>query len=296
MKTPVFTGSCTAIVTPYHNGSIDYDKMAEYIDFQYEGGTSALVVCGTTGESATQTIEEHEQLIDFCVKKNAGRMKIIAGIGSNDTNTAFELAVAAKSSGADATLMVTPYYNKTSQRGLVQHFTYVADRVDIPMILYNVPSRTSIGIAADTYAILAKHPNINGVKEASGDFSLISRTLKTCGDDLNIWSGNDDNTLALMAMGGKGVISVFTNILPKPMAEMCKLCLEGDFIGARAIHNKYSNLFHDLFLETNPIPVKTAMNLMGMDAGELRLPLWEMAPANVEKLKATLTEVGVELK
>lgn len=296
MKTPIFTGSCTAIVTPYHNGTIDYDKMGEYIDFQYEGGTAALVVCGTTGEAATQTIEEHEQLIDFCVKKNAGRMKIIAGIGSNDTNTAFELAVAAKSCGADATLMVTPYYNKTSQRGLVQHFTYVADRVDIPMILYNVPSRTSIGIAADTYAILAKHPNINGVKEASGDFSLISRTIKLCGDDLNIWSGNDDNTLALMAMGGKGVISVFTNILPKPMAEMCKLCLEGNFVAAREIHNKYSNLFHDLFLETNPIPVKTAMNLMGMDAGELRLPLWEMAPANVEKLKATLVEVGVELK
>ena len=296
MKTPVFTGSCTAIVTPYHNGSIDLDKMGEYIDFQYEGGTSALVVCGTTGEGATQTIAEHEQLIDFCTKKNAGRMKIIAGIGSNDTNTAFELACAAKASGADATLMVTPYYNKTTQRGLVQHFTYVADRVDLPMILYNVPSRTSIGIAAETYAILAKHPNINGVKEAAGDFSLISRTFKLCGDDLNIWSGNDDNTLPMMAMGAKGVISVFTNILPKPMAEMCRLCLEGDFVRAREIHNKYSNLFHDLFLETNPIPVKTAMNLMGMDAGELRLPLWEMAPANVEKLKASLLEVGVELK
>jgi len=296
MKTPLFTGSCTAIVTPYHNGSIDYDKMAEYIEFQYEGGTSALVVCGTTGESATQTIAEHEQLVDFCVKKNAGRMKIIAGIGSNDTNTAFELATAAKASGADGTLMVTPYYNKTSQRGLVQHFTYVADRVDIPMVLYNVPSRTSIGIAAETYKILSEHPNINGTKEASGDFSLISRTLKLCGDDLNIWSGNDDNTLALMAMGGKGVISVFTNILPKPMAELCDLCLKGDFAAARVIHNKYSNLFHDLFIETNPIPVKTAMNLMGMDAGELRLPLWEMAPANVEKLKATLLEVGVELK
>ena len=296
MKTPLFTGSCTAIVTPYHNGSIDYDKMAEYIEFQYEGGTSALVVCGTTGEAATQTIDEHAQLVDFCVKKNAGRMKIIAGVGSNDTNTAFELATAAKASGADGILMVTPYYNKTSQRGLVQHFSYVADRVDIPMVLYNVPSRTSIGIAAETYKILSEHPNINGTKEASGDFSLISHTLKLCGDDLNIWSGNDDNTLAHMAMGGKGVISVFTNILPKPMSELCDLCLKGDFAAAREIHNKYSNLFHDLFIETNPIPVKTAMNLMGMDAGELRLPLWEMAPANVEKLKATLLEVGVELK
>ena len=296
MKAPLFTGSCTAIVTPYHNGTIDYDKMGEYIEFQYEGGTSALVVCGTTGEAATQTIDEHAQLVDFCVKKNAGRMKIIAGVGSNDTNTAFELATAAKASGADGILMVTPYYNKTSQRGLVQHFTYVADRVDIPMVLYNVPSRTSIGISADTYKILSEHPNINGTKEASGDFSLISRTLKLCGDELNIWSGNDDNTLALMAMGGKGVISVFTNILPKPMAELCDLCLKGDFAAARVIHNKYSNLFHDLFIETNPIPVKTAMNLMGMDAGELRLPLWEMAPANVEKLKATLLEVGVELK
>ena len=295
MKTPVFTGSCTAIVTPFHNGVIDFDKMAEFIDFQYEGGTSALVVCGTTGESATQTIEEHEQLIDFSVKHNAGRMKIIAGIGSNDTNTAYELAVAAKASGADATLMVTPYYNKTSQRGLVQHFTYVADRVDLPMILYNVPSRTAIGITAETYAILAKHPNINGVKEAAGDFSLISRTIKLCGDDLNIWSGNDDNTLPMMAMGAKGVISVFTNILPRPMADLCKACLDGDFTTAREIHNKYSNLFHDLFIETNPIPVKTAMNLMGMDAGELRLPLWEMAPANVEKLRASLLAVGANL-
>lgn len=296
MKTPIFTGSCTAIVTPYHNGTIDYDKMAEYIDFQYEGGTSALVVCGTTGESATQTIVEHEQLIDFCVKKNEGRMKIIAGIGSNDTNTAFDLAVSSKASGADATLMVTPYYNKTSQRGLVQHFTYVADRVDLPMILYNVPSRTAIGIAAETYAILAKHPNINGVKEASGDFSLISRTVKLCGDDLYLWSGNDDNTLPLMAMGGKGVISVFSNILPRPMADICKFCLDGDFASARKVHIKYGNLFHDLFLETNPIPVKTAMNLMGMDAGELRLPLWEMGADNVEKLKASLLEVGVALK
>jgi 4-hydroxy-tetrahydrodipicolinate synthase len=238
--------------TPHHNVPSDSTRW-RYIDFQYEGGTSALVVCGTTGESATQPIEEHEQLIDFCTKKNAGRMKIIAGIGSNDTNTAFELACAAKASGADATLMVTPYYNKTSQRGLVQHSP--RPTVDLPISL-QCAQRTSIGIAAETYAILAKHPNINGVKEAAGDFSLISRTLKLCGDDLNIWSGNDDNTLAMMAMGAKGVISVFTNILPKPMAEMCKLCLEGDFVKAREIHNKYSNLFHD-FPGDQPHPVKT---------------------------------------
>lgn len=293
MKTPVFTGSCTAIVTPYRNGLIDFNKMAEFIEFQYEGGTSALVVCGTTGESATQTIEEHEQLIDFSISQSAGRMKIIAGIGSNDTNTAHELAVSSKKSGADAVLMSTPYYNKTSQRGLLAHFGYVADRVEIPMILYNVPSRCGMSIAAETYAELAKHPNINGVKESSADISLISRAMHMCGDDLNIWSGNDDNVLPMMAMGAIGSISVASNIIPAAMSELCDLCLKGDFVAARAVHNKYAHIFHTMFIETNPIPVKTAMNMMGMDAGDLRLPLWEMSPANAEILRASLHDVGI---
>ncbi len=293
MKTPIFKGSCTAIVTPYTKDGIDYEKMAELIDFQYEGGTAAIVVSGTTGENATQPVEEHEQLVDFCVKHNKGRMKIIAGVGSNDSNTALRLATSAKASGVDGILMVTPYYNKTSQSGLVAHFTYVADRVDVPMILYNVPSRTGIGITASTYAILAKHPNINGIKEASGDFSLFSQTRALCGDDLFVWSGNDDNTVPMMAMGALGVISVASNIVPAAVAELCRLCLEGDFKAATEYYFKYADLYAKLFIETNPIPVKTAMNLMGMNVGQFRLPLVDMAPENLEKLKASLRNLGL---
>ena len=288
MKTPIFKGSCTAIVTPYAKDGIDYEKMAELIDFQYAGGTAAIVVCGTTGENATQPVEEHEKLVDFCIKYNNGRMKMIAGVGSNDSNTALRLATSAKASGADGILMVTPYYNKTTQRGLVEHFTYVADRIDVPMVLYNVPSRTGIGIAASTYKILSEHPNINGIKEASGDFSLFAQTRALCGDDLFIWSGNDDNTVPMMAMGALGVISVASNIVPKAVAELCDLCLKGDFKAATEYYFKYADLYAKLFIETNPIPVKTAMNLMGMNVGQFRLPLVDMAPENLEKLKASL--------
>lgn len=288
MKTPIFKGSCTAIVTPYTKDGIDYEKMAELIDFQYEGGTSAIVVCGTTGENATQPVDEHEELVDFCIKHNNGRMKIIAGVGSNDSNTALRLATSAKASGADGILMVTPYYNKTSQRGLIEHFSYVADRVEIPMILYNVPSRTGIGITAATYKALSRHPNINGIKEASGDFSLFAQTRALCGDDLYIWSGNDDNTVPMMSMGALGVISVASNIVPKAVADLCALCLEGSFKAATELYFRYADLFAKLFIETNPIPVKTAMNLMGMNAGLFRLPLVDMAPENLEKLKDSL--------
>lgn len=296
MKKPIFTGAATAIVTPFCGYSIDYDKMAELIEMQYKGGISALIVCGTTGENATQPISEHEKLVDFCVKKTAGRMKVIAGVGSNDTMTSVRLAESAKLSGADGILMVTPYYNKTTQRGLVQHFTTVADRVDIPMILYNIPSRTGIGITADTYKILSQHPNINGVKEASGDFSLFSRTRALCGDDLFFWSGNDDNTIPMMSMGALGVISVASNIVPQVITDMCKFCLNGDFKSATELYFKYADLFEKLFIEVNPIPVKTAMNLLGMNVGNLRLPLCDMAPENLEKLKKSLIGVGLELK
>lgn len=295
-KTPVFTGACTAIVTPYRSNTIDYKKMAELIEMQYAGGISAILVCGTTGENATQPISEHEELVDFCVKKIAGRMKVIAGVGSNDTMTSIKLATSAKASGADGILMVTPYYNKTSQRGLVKHFSAVADNIDIPMILYNVPSRTGIGIAAETYKILSKNPNINGIKEASGDFSLFSRTRAIVGDDLFIWSGNDDNTIPMMSMGAKGVISVASNIVPKVVADICRLCFVNDFKAASEIYFNYSDLFAKLFIEVNPIPVKTAMNLMGLDVGDLRLPLCEMYPDNLEKLKTSLRDVGIELK
>lgn len=296
MKTPIFTGAGTAIVTPFRGNTIDFDKMAELIDMQYNGGVSAVIVCGTTGENATQPVSEHEELVDFCVKKNAGRMKIIAGVGSNDTMTSVRLAESAKDSGADGILMVTPYYNKTTQRGLVSHFTTVADRVDIPMILYNVPSRTGIGIAAETYKILSKHPNINGVKEASGDFSLFSRMRALCEDDLFVWSGNDDNTVPMMSMGALGVISVASNIVPEAVTELCRLCLNKDFDAATKLYFKYADLFAKLFIEVNPIPVKTAMNLLGMDVGDLRLPLVAMAPENLEKLKTSLTDVGLKLK
>ncbi|PKM73987.1 MAG: 4-hydroxy-tetrahydrodipicolinate synthase [Firmicutes bacterium HGW-Firmicutes-16] len=296
MKTPIFTGAATAIVTPFRDDKIDFDKMAGLIDMQYNGGISAIIVCGTTGENATQPITEHEELVNFCVKKNAGRMKIVAGVGSNDTMTSVRLASSAKASGADGILMVTPYYNKTTQRGLVQHFSTVADRVDIPMILYNVPARTGIGLTADTYKILSKHPNINGIKEASGDFSLFARTRALCGDDLYVWSGNDDNTVPMMAMGALGVISVASNIVPEAVTELCKLCLDKDFDAATKLYFKYAELFERLFIEVNPIPVKTAMNLMGMDVGKLRLPLVDMAPDTLEKLKVSLTNVGLKLK
>jgi 4-hydroxy-tetrahydrodipicolinate synthase len=296
MKTPIFTGCGTAIVTPFTDNGIDYQKMGELIDFQYENGVSAIIVCGTTGENATQPVEEHEELVDFVVKHTAGRMKVIAGVGSNDTMTSLRLATSAKASGVDGILMVTPYYNKTTQKGLIKHFTYVADRVDVPMILYNVPSRTGIGIAAETYKELSKHPNINGVKEASGDFSLFSRTRALCGDDLYVWSGNDDNTIPMMSMGALGVISVASNIIPKEVSEMCRLCLEGDFAAATKLYFKYADLFAKLFIEVNPIPVKTAMNLMGMNVGKLRLPLCEMSGENLAKLKESLINAGIELK
>jgi len=296
MKTPIFTGAATAVVTPFRGYSIDYDKMAELIELQHKGGVSALIVCGTTGENATLPITEHEKLVDFCVKQTAGRMKIVAGVGSNDTMTSVHLAESAKASGADGILMVTPYYNKTTQRGLVQHFSTVADRVDIPMILYNIPGRTGIGLTADTYKILSKHPNINGIKEASGDFSLFSRTRALCGDDLFIWSGNDDNTIPMMSMGALGVISVASNIVPQVVTDLCKFCLDGDFKSATELYFKYADLFEKLFIEVNPIPVKTAMNLLGMDVGDLRLPLCDMAPDNLDKLKKSLTNVGLELK
>ncbi len=295
-KTPIFKGCCTAIVTPFTESGIDYEKMAELIDFQYDNGVSALVVCGTTGENATMTQYEHEEMIDFACASNNGRMKIIAGVGSNNTEKALKLAKCSKHYGADGILMVTPYYNKTSQKGLAEHFTYVADRVDIPMILYNVPSRTGIGISADTYAELSKHPNINGIKEASGDFSLIAKTRALCGDSLNIWSGNDDNTVPMMAMGALGVISVASNIVPAAVSKLCALCLEGSFAEAEQLYCRYSSLFAALFIETNPMPVKAAMKLLGMDSGRLRLPLTEISDASKTKLIQELISCGLSIK
>lgn len=294
MKTPVFTGANVAIVTPLTENGVDLERFGKLIDFQIENGIDAITVCGTTGESATLSHEEHCQVIEYSVKKVAGRVPVIAGTGSNDTSYAVELSKFAESVGVDGLLMVTPYYNKTTQRGLVKHYTYVADRVNKPIILYNVPSRTGVSFKADTYAELSKHPNINGIKEASGDFSLVAETLSKCGDNMFMWSGNDDQVVPLMSLGAVGVISVVANILPDVMAKMCKCCLEGDFKTASKLQLDYFDVADSLFCEVNPIPVKTALKLMGMDNGYLRMPLYEMAPANVERLRNSLNAVGIK--
>ena len=295
LKTPLFKGSCTAIVTPFTENGIDYDRLAKNIDFQYENGTTAVVVCGTTGENPTQSEDEHNELVRFTVQASRGRMKVIAGVGSNNTRTALKYAQNARYAGADGILMVTPYYNKSTQKGLIEHFSYVADRVEIPMILYNVPSRTGISISAETYKVLSRHPNINGIKEASGDFSLIAKVRSQCGDDLFLWSGNDDNTVPMMALGALGVISVASNIVPAVTAKLCALCLEGDFTAATELYGKYAKLFSALFIETNPIPVKAAMKLMDMDSGLLRLPLVEIGEENLAKLKAVMRDCGLSV-
>ena len=295
VKTPVFKGSCTAIVTPFNEHGIDFDRLKKNIDYQYENGSSALVVSGTTGENATLSRNEYEELVRFAIKENNRRMKIIVGVGSNNTQTSLKNAEDAIFAGADGILMVTPYYNKTSQKGLVEHFTYVADRVDIPMILYNVPSRTGIGISTESFKELAKHPNIVGVKEASGDLGVTAALASECGNDLYIWSGNDDNTIPMMSMGALGVISVASNIVPGAVSKLCQLCLEGNFAEATALYVKYARLFSALFIETNPIPVKTAMKLLGTDSGILRLPLTQMSEDNLIYLRKVLSESGLNI-
>ncbi len=293
MKTPIFKGSCTAIITPFTEHGIDYERLRRNLDFQYENGTSALVICGTTGENATLSNDEHQELVRAAILYNAGRMKLIVGVGSNNTLTALRRAEGAKAAGADAILMVTPYYNKSTQKGLVEHFSYVADRVDIPMILYNVPSRTGIGLKAETCKTLSEHPNIVGIKEASGDIALGAKIRSLCGDELYIWSGNDDCTVPLMSLGALGVISVASNIVPGAVAKLCALCLDGSFEDASSLYARYAALISALFIETNPIPVKAAMQLMDMDSGILRLPLVEISAENRTKLAAAMRDVGL---
>ena len=295
VKTPVFKGSCTALITPFNEHGVDYEALKRNIDFQYENGSAAIVVCGTTGENATVTNDEYIELIRTAILHCAGRMKVIVGIGSNNTLKALANAELAKAYGADAVLMVTPYYNKATQTGLAEHFSYVADRVDIPLILYNVPSRTGIGITAQTCRILSEHPNINGIKEASGDITLASEIQSLCGDELYIWSGNDSCTIPLMSLGALGVISVASNILPAVVAKLCELCRIGDFSEARALYSKYSALFSALFIETNPIPVKSAMELMGKDSGILRLPLTPIEAEHKQQLMRCMRDVGINI-
>ena len=294
MKAPVFTGACTALVTPFdQSGAINFPAFARQIEAQINGGVSALCVCGTTGESATLSIREHNAAVSFCVKQADHRVKVIAGAGSNDTSAAVYLSRHAQDAGADALLLVTPYYNKASQTGLLRHYEFIADRVDLPILLYNVPSRTGVSFTAETYKILSQHPNINGVKEASGNFSLLAHTRSICPEDFYIWSGNDDQVVPMMALGAKGVISVAANLIPEVMSRLCQLCLQNDLRAAAELQLHYMDLFDALFCEVNPIPVKTALNLLGREGGSLRLPLCEITPQNLALLRSSLERMGL---
>ena len=294
MREPVFTGACPAIVTPFDaTGAVNYDRFAQLIDEQIAGGVDAVCVLGTTGECATLSLREHISAVNFCVKHVNHRVKVIAGAGSNDTSAAVYLSQHAQDSGADALLHVTPYYNKCSQEGLIRHYEYIADRTDLPIILYNVPSRTGISFTAETYRVLSQNPKINGVKEASGNFSLVAHTRYLCGEDFYIWSGNDDQVVPMMALGAKGVISVVANVAPKLMVDISHLCLEGKFQEAFQLQLQHTELMDALFLEVNPIPVKAALNLMGRDVGGLRLPLCDISPANLGILRGAMERSGL---
>ncbi|MCI7136792.1 MAG: 4-hydroxy-tetrahydrodipicolinate synthase [Clostridiales bacterium] len=294
-QNPIFRGIATALITPTTPAGVDYNRLDQLIDWQIAQGINALVICGTTGESSTLTDAEHRQVMAHAIRKIDGRVPVICGTGSNETDYAVELTKSACADGADAVLVVTPYYNKTTQNGLVAMYNTIADASTKPVILYNVPSRTGISISAETYKVLSRHPNINGIKEASGDFSLIAKVRSQCGDDLFLWSGNDDNTVPMMALGALGVISVASNIVPAVTAKLCALCLEGDFTAATEVYGKYAKLFSALFIETNPIPVKAAMKLMDMDSGLLRLPLVEIGEENLAKLKAVMRDCGLSV-
>lgn len=294
MREPVFTGACPAIVTPFDaNGAVNYDVFGTLIDQQIAAGVDAICVAGTTGETSTLSIREHIAVVEYCVKRVNHRVKVIAGAGSNDTSAAVYLSQHAQDSGADALLLVTPYYNKASQTGLLKHYEYIADRVELPIILYNVPSRTGVSFTAETYKTLSENPKFNGVKEASGNFSLLAHTRYLCGDDFYIWSGNDDQVVPMMSLGAKGVISVVCNIMPELMVSMSHACLDGDFEKAGKLQIEYMDFIDSLFIEVNPIPIKCAMNLVGMEAGPLRLPLCDMSPANLEIMKTAMKRVGL---
>ena len=294
MKPVLFTGAGVAIITPFNEDqSVNYDRFAQLVEDQVKNGTDAIVVCGTTGEAKTRSTEEHINVIKLCVEVANHRVPVIAGAGSNDTHYAVKLSNEAEKCGVDALLSVTPYYNKTSQRGLIAHYNYIADRVSAPMILYNVPSRTGVNIKPETYAELAKHPRIIATKEANGNISEIAQTAALCGDELTIYSGNDDQATAIMSLGGKGVISVLSNVVTGVAHDIVQKYLDGDYIGSRELQLKYLDLCNALFMDVNPIPVKEAMNLMGMDVGECRLPLVGLTDEAREKLKTTLKKHGL---
>lgn len=290
MKQPIFTGSGVAIVTPFNRETVDLSVLGRLLDFQLENRTDAIIVCGTTGEASTMTYRERMKTIEFCVEHIAGRVPVIAGSGSNSTEVAIALSKDAERAGADGLLVVTPYYNKASQAGLIRHYQVLADTVNVPIILYNVPSRTGVNIAPESYAELAKHPNIIGTKEASGNLSNLQKTRNLCPEDFYIWSGNDDETVPICALGGVGVISVVANIAPAVMHRLVQLCLLNDFEAAGSLQLELKELCDAMFCDVNPIPVKTALNLMGWNAGMLRLPLYEPSDANLKHIRNTLVK------
>ena len=292
-KTTIFTGAAVAIVTPFKNNQVDYESLAALIERQIENSTDAIVICGTTGESSTLTDEEHKECIRLCVEKTAGRVPVIAGTGSNDTDYAIALSKYACEVGADALLLVTPYYNKATPKGLIKHFTAIADATDKPIILYNVPSRTGVNISLPVYKELAKHDRIVAAKEASGNISAVAALAEACGNSLDIYSGNDDQIVPILSLGGKGVISVLSNVVPKDTHDIVALWNEGKTKESLALQLKYLDLINALFCEVNPVPVKTAMGLMGLCADEMRLPLCEMEENNKERLATALRNHGI---
>ena len=294
MKPVIFTGAAVALVTPFNaDGSVNYDEFARLIDFQIENGTDALVIAGTTGESSTLSEQEHSDVIRFAVKHTNHRVPVIAGTGSNATATAVMLSQEAEEAGADALLLVTPYYNKTTQRGLYVHYKTIAESVKLPIILYNVPSRTGLGIDVDTAAKLAEIDNIVAMKDAVGSITYTANLIERCGDSLTVYSGNDDQIVPMMSLGAKGVISVLSNVAPKETHDMTAAALAGDYKTAAALQLKYLKLIHALFIETNPIPVKEAVNQMGFAGGPCRLPLYEMSEANKAVLVAEMKKQGL---
>lgn len=293
MKKRIFTGAGVAIVTPFDEKGINFEELGRLIDFNIENGTDAIIITGTTGESSTMTDEEHKAAIKFAVDHVNKRVPVVAGTGSNDTDYAIALSKYAAEVGVDGLLVVTPYYNKATQKGLIKHYYAIADSVDVPIIVYHVPSRTGTTIQPKTFVELSKHPNIVAVKEASGNITLTADIKAQCGDALDIYSGNDDQIVPIMSLGGIGVISVLSNVVPKETHEICQYYLDGDVKKSCELQLKYLDLVHALFCEVNPIPVKTALGLMGYKVGPLRMPLCDMEEANLERLKTSMKAVGL---
>lgn len=290
----VFTGSCCAIITPFDkDGNVNFDSLEKIIEFQIEGKTDAICACGTTGEASTLNDKEHLDTIEFIVKKVNGRIPVIAGTGSNDTRHGLALCKEAVNRGADGLLVVTPYYNKTSQRGLINHYTMIADSVDKPIIIYNVPGRTGCNVAPQTLKVLADHPNIAGIKEASSNMTQVCEMMALCEDKIDFYSGCDEINVPIASVGGKGAISVLANVAPTQTHNMLQSALDGDFKTAAKLQLEALDLINALFCEVNPIPVKEAMNILGFAAGGTRLPLYEMAEENVEKLRNSMKNYGI---